>query len=151
MTLGDLLTPRRAIIPLKTGDLAGAVSALAKTLDLPGGEEARLAFEAAVLAREAAGSTGIGKGVAIPHARAAALDGLRLAAGLAKPPVDFKSADAKPVSLIFLLATPESQPSAHLKALAALSRAALDAKLVSRLNKAESPAKFSELLASVAL
>lgn len=76
----------------------------------------------AILDRENLGSTGFGRGVAIPHARIAGLNRpvaafLRLAA-----PVDFLAADGIPVDLVFGLLSPETAGAAHLHALAAISR-----------------------------
>ncbi|MEO6091501.1 MAG: PTS sugar transporter subunit IIA [Novosphingobium sp.] len=77
---------------------------------------------AAILDRENLGSTGFGRGVAIPHARVGGLNRpvaafLRLAA-----PVDFSAADGIPVDLVFGLLSPETAGAAHLHALAAISR-----------------------------
>jgi len=76
--------------------------------------------------REKLGSTGFGRGVAIPHARVAGVNRpvavlLRLA-----EPVDFAAADAMPVDLIFGLLSPENAGVAHLHALAAISRVVRD-------------------------
>ena len=76
----------------------------------------------ALLERERLGSTGVGEGVAIPHAK---IDGLsNLVACLARAPsgVEFDAIDKEPVRLIFALLVPENSAGAHLKALARISR-----------------------------
>ena len=83
--------------------------------------EARVIFES-VLQRERLGSTGVGQGVAIPHAR---LRGIRDVTGFfarLKSPVDFESIDGRPVDLVFMLLAPEDAGAEHLKALARVSR-----------------------------
>jgi len=78
-------------------------------------------FEA-LLERERLGSTGIGKGVAIPHCR---LESLRKVSGIfahVDPAVDFDAVDGQPVDLVFLLLAPSSAGADHLRALATISR-----------------------------
>lgn len=85
------------------------------------GMEARVIFES-VLHRERLGSTGVGQGVAIPHAR---LPNIRKVTGFfarLKNPVDFESIDGRPVDLVFMLLAPEDSGAEHLKALARVSR-----------------------------
>ncbi|NKJ42601.1 PTS system nitrogen regulatory IIA component [Novosphingobium sp. SG916] len=86
--------------------------------------------------RENLGSTGFGRGVAIPHAR---LDGLArpVAAFLRlQEPVDFDSADGMPVDCVFGLLSPEQAGAVHLQALAAISRLMRDDRMHQRLNSA---------------
>lgn len=147
--LSDLLRPESVLVPLPADGPARAVEVLADALlfDSPADPKGKQELIAAVLERERAGSTGIGNGVAIPHARSPRLTAPRLAVGLAPRPLDFKAADGKPVALIFLLAVPDSAPKSHLKTLAALSRIAMDQKLHRQLLKASSPKELYELLA----
>lgn len=72
--------------------------------------------------REALGSTGFGHGVAIPHCRSAEVNRPTMAVLRLDHPVDFKAADAMPVSLVFGLVSPENAGATHLHALAAVSR-----------------------------
>lgn len=75
-----------------------------------------------LLEREALGSTGIGDGVAIPHAKLSPCPDMIVAFGRSSRGVDFQAMDTKPVNLFFLLITPEDKPGDHLKALARISR-----------------------------
>jgi PTS system nitrogen regulatory IIA component len=72
--------------------------------------------------RESLGSTGIGDGVAIPHAKLRSLPEMIVAFGRSSRGVNFLSLDAKPVHLFFLLLSPDDKPGEHLKALARISR-----------------------------
>src|SRR6185312_1617615 len=87
--------------------------------------------------REQLGSTGLGKGFALPHARVAGLDRcFGLFARLARP-IDFQAIDERPVDLVFLLLIPQDAESEHIAALAAISRRMRDAGLLDRARKAE--------------
>ena len=147
MNFMDLLHPDSVLVPLRATDREAAISLLVDVLRLPGGPADCAPLKAALLAREAAGSTGIGNGVAIPHARSPKISAPLLAVGLTARPIDFKSADGKPVSLVFLLAVPNAMPSSHLKILAALSRLASDKKLLPLLKGATYPDELYNLLA----
>ena len=83
--------------------------------------------------REALGSTGFGRGVAIPHCRDAAVKRPTLVLLRLEQPVDFGAADAVPVSLFFGLVSPENAGATHLHALAAISRFARDEEMLQAL------------------
>lgn len=150
-TLSDILSPRSVLVPLETTTRDGAIAALTDALVFPGTPQERSLLRDAVLARELVGSTGIGHGVAIPHARSAKVKSPLLAAGLAAAPIDFKSADGTPARLIFLLAVPAADYAIHLKVLAALSRMGSNKALVRRLLAAPDAAALFALLAEVSL
>ncbi len=80
----------------------------------------------ALVEREKLGSTGIGKGVAIPHCRLPALDRVAGLFARLEPGVDFDSVDGLPVDLVFLLLAPASAGADHLRALATISRTLRD-------------------------
>jgi fructose-specific phosphotransferase system IIA component len=149
MMLSDLLRPNAVVVPLHAASREQAVSLLVDALDLPGAPKGRDDLKSAILSREEAGSTGIGNGVAIPHARTAQITSACLAVARAAQPIDFKSADGKPATLVFLLAVPDADPKSHLAVLAALSRMALNKKLLRRLNKAASPDGLRAILANI--
>ncbi len=99
--------------------------------------------------RERLGSTGFGRGVAIPHAR---IHGLRrpVAAFLKlKAPVDFNAADGVPVAVVFGLLSPEQAGAAHLHALAAISRMMRDERMYQSLLEAQGPEVLYGLLSNV--
>lgn len=76
----------------------------------------------ALLDREKLGSTGIGQGIAIPHAKSEKLKEILCAFGISKKKVDFNSLDGEPVDIVFLLIAPQESSGLHLKALAKISR-----------------------------
>lgn len=76
----------------------------------------------ALMTRESLGSTAIGQGIAIPHAKSDCVDKLIAAFGLSKKGVDFDSLDAEPAYIFFLLVAPQDSAGPHLKALARISR-----------------------------
>jgi len=100
----------------------------------------------AVLDRERLGSTGVGQGIAIPHAR---LPGLaRLTAVYAQSPhgIPFDAIDQEPVTILFLLLVPESSSGLHLKALARIARLLKGDELRRRLRALRDPAAIYQLL-----
>jgi nitrogen PTS system EIIA component len=100
--------------------------------------------------RERLGSTGFGRGVAIPHAR---MDGVtRPVAALLRlrQPADFASADGLPVDLVFGLLSPENSGATHLHALAAISRLMRDERVHEALSDAPDEAAIYGLLSNVA-
>jgi len=76
----------------------------------------------AIIKREGIGSTGIGQGVALPHAKCEEATKIIAALGISKTGVDFDSLDGEPVYIIFLMVAPPKSVSEHLKALAKVSR-----------------------------
>lgn len=83
--------------------------------------------------REALGSTGFGRGVAIPHCRSAAVSRPTMAVLRLTQSADFKAVDAMPVSLVFGLVSPENAGATHLHALAAVSRMVRDEAMLGAL------------------
>jgi PTS system nitrogen regulatory IIA component len=76
----------------------------------------------ALMNREALGSTAIGQGIAIPHAKSDSVSKLVASFGLSKKGVDFDSLDGEPAHIFFLLVAPQDSAGPHLKALARISR-----------------------------
>jgi fructose-specific phosphotransferase system IIA component len=75
-----------------------------------------------LMTRESLGSTAIGQGIAIPHAKCACVSKLVAAFGLSKKGIDFDSLDGEPAYIFFLLLAPQDSAGPHLKALARISR-----------------------------
>ncbi|MDB5479536.1 MAG: ptsN [Caulobacteraceae bacterium] len=90
----------------------------------------------ALTEREALGPTGVGHGVAIPHARVEGLDRMRGIFVRVTPPIDFGAVDDKPVDLVFAILSPASSGSEHLRALARVARALRSAEIRSQLRQA---------------
>ncbi len=77
---------------------------------------------AAILKREELGSTGIGRGIAVPHTKHSSVDKPVGTVGVSHQGVDFQSLDGEPVQLLFMLISPPDQPSEHLRALENISK-----------------------------
>jgi mannitol/fructose-specific phosphotransferase system IIA component (Ntr-type) len=144
-TLADLLRVESIVAPMAAATPEAAIAALVAVLPVRD-QNAREEIKAAVLSRETACSTGIGEGIAIPHARSTHVAAPLLAVGRAASPIDFHASDGLPVTLVFLLAVPTAEPSFHLKTLAAISRIAADKDLLRRLNAAADPRQLFDLI-----
>ncbi len=103
----------------------------------------------AVLEREKLVTTGVGYGVAFPHAKTKAIKGIVIAFGRSKSGIDFDAMDKKPVNLFFLIAAPEDAIGAHLNVMARLSYLMKSEKNREALMKISSPRELLELLDSV--
>ena len=102
----------------------------------------------AMLAREALGPTGVGHGIALPHARLNNLDGVLGVFLLLDKPIDFGSVDRQPVDIAFALFAPEEAGVDHLKALALVSRTLRDTSVCTKLRANRSPATLYTILTS---
>ena len=102
-----------------------------------------------ILEREKLVTTGVGYGVAFPHAKSKAVKGIVIAFGRSKKGVDFDSMDKKPVHLFFLIAAPEDALGAHLNVMARLSYLMKSEKNRDKLMKIKSPKELLEVLDSV--
>lgn len=132
MNFAKLLTPEAVKVLSSTTSKKRLLMDLAELAENVHGLDAHSVLEA-LLAREALGPTGVGHGVALPHAR---LDGLNNVTGLfvlLEKPVDFGSVDRQPVDIAFALFAPENAGVEHLKALALVSRTLRDASICTKL------------------
>jgi PTS system nitrogen regulatory IIA component len=122
MKLASLLTLRRIGADLEAATKADALDALARlaTSDLAWADAREVARQLAE--REAIASTGIGEGLAVPHASYERSPEMTLALARSKAGVPFEAIDGKPVHLFFVLLVPTDQPGPHLKTLARLSK-----------------------------
>lgn len=100
----------------------------------------------ALLERENLGPTGVGNGVALPHARMAGLDSVAGAFLRLEKPLDFDSVDRQPVDLIFALFAPKNAGVEHLKALALVSRMMRDGAVCAKLRANSDPAALHAIL-----
>lgn len=100
----------------------------------------------ALIEREKLGSTGIGKGVAIPHAKTDAADKLTIAFGISKEKIDFKSLDDEKVNLFFVFASPMKDSQVYLKVLARISRLIREEEFRHQLLACKTPADVIECI-----
>ena len=149
MLIEDLLD-RRAVTPKVCATTKRqALSLIAETAARRFGLDAGEVLEALV-AREQAGSTGVGSGVAVPHARLPGLDRMRGVFIRLEAPVDFDSVDGQPVDLLFALLAPPDAGSEHLRALARVSRLLRQSQLREQLRQARTVDALYALLAQPA-
>jgi PTS system nitrogen regulatory IIA component len=146
MEITEFLTQDRTLLDVRARDKTHLIGEIAREFGrlVPGLKPE--VVETALRAREQLGSTGLGAGFALPHAR---IEGLGVYAGmflrLAKP-IEFDAIDAKPVRLVFVLLIPAETSVSHVAALAAISRRFRDADLVAKLGKADTQAAAYGLL-----
>lgn len=132
MRLTDLIQPEAVFASLRANSKKQLLQELSDRAAQISRLPARQIFDA-ILQRERLGSTGIGNGIAIPHAKLAKCPAIiGLFARLEKP-VDYEAVDGAPVDLIFLLLAPESAGADHLKALARIARALRDPAMTAKL------------------
>lgn len=137
MEIGDLLRPELITLELKAAAKAEVIRELAALMAAAGFLDDVEAYIAAVMEREAIGSTGVGMGVAIPHGKVKAVRAACVAFGKSTPGVDFGGPDG-PAHLIFLIAVPENADNHHLKILAKLSRMLIHEEVRAKLAQATS-------------
>ena len=119
--LSDIITPAAIVPRLLATSRRQALQMLTESLARANGVNARAAFDA-VLIRERLAGTGMGDGVAIPHAHVKGVAAPVGAFARLEPPQDFEALDKRPADLVFLLLSPPERGADHLKALARISR-----------------------------
>ncbi|MBN1998043.1 PTS sugar transporter subunit IIA [candidate division KSB1 bacterium] len=122
MRLSEILSEELISISLQQTEKISIIHELVDILDRAKKLKDRDAVLEAVLKREDIMSTGMGDGVAIPHAKTKGVDDLVAAFGISRKGVDFQSIDQQPVKLVFLMVSPPEQTGPHLKALSRISR-----------------------------
>jgi len=143
--LTELLTPDQVVMPVMARDKSGVIAELTRHLaDRWGCDYAEVL--GAVQEREAGGSTGIGFGVAIPHARSAGVPELSLVCGVSPSPVPFDSIDGEPVRLFFLIVGPQASAGQHVKVLGRIAKLVRYQHVRQRLVEAATPNEFYNVL-----
>ncbi|MBS2772420.1 fructose-specific PTS transporter subunit EIIC [Anoxybacillus rupiensis] len=146
MKITDLLTEETIVLEAKARTKEEIIDELAQTLEQAGVLHDLKAFKEAVLLREAQSTTGIGDGIAIPHAKTSAVARPAVAFGRSNPGIDYDALDGKPSHLFFMIAAPDGADHTHLEALARLSSMLMDAAFRSRV---ESASTKEELLSVI--
>lgn len=147
MELADLLVPGAVTAGVKASSKKQLLGYLAAQASKMTGHDERRILEA-ILERERLGSTGVGNGIAIPHAKLPSLKRVLGVFAQLETPVDFDSLDGKPVDLVFLLLAPEDAGAEHLKALARVSRLFRDQVTVAKLRGSSTGDAIYALLAA---
>jgi fructose-specific phosphotransferase system IIA component len=149
MKITDFLS-KKAIVPeikatKKEEVIKELVDALINAADID--KRYRSKIIEALMAREELGSTAIGQGVSIPHAKSEYTKRLVAAFGLSSKGVDFDSLDGEPVYIIFLLLAPQDSAGPHLKALASISRLLKDKYLRDNLRSSKDEKSIIKIIA----
>ncbi|MED4783027.1 fructose-specific PTS transporter subunit EIIC [Brevibacillus choshinensis] len=124
--IADLLKADTIVIPLEATTKEAVLDELIERLYQAGRLHSKEEMKASILAREAQGSTGIGEGIAIPHAKTAAVKQPSICFGLSPEGLDFDSLDQQKAHLFFMIAATEDANQAHLETLALLSQMLMD-------------------------
>lgn len=149
MKIQELLSPEAVRIDLKVSNKKQAFRVLAKIACSITGVEERLICDT-LIQRERLATTGVGEGVAIPHAKIDGLDKLCAVFARLKTPINYDSVDDEHVDLIFLLVGPLSSEHVHLKALAKIARLLRSATMCAKLRGSTSAdAIYALLVASL--
>ncbi len=146
MKLSDLLDTKVITVNLRARDRKGAIEEMAGLIRKTGRIRDGAAVVAALLDREAVGSTATGRGVAFPHARVDGLEAPVALLALSRTGVDFGAHDGRPVHLFFLFLTPAEKTELHLQILSKSAALFSDANLYHRLRKTRTPQAALSLL-----
>jgi mannitol/fructose-specific phosphotransferase system IIA component (Ntr-type) len=148
MKFADFVCRESVSTELTSFDKESVIREMVKTL-LEGGHIAAGEFESivkAIMKREDLGSTGIGRGVAVPHTKHPSVDKLVGTVAVSREGVDFNSLDGEQVQLFFLLISPPDRPGDHLRALESISRQLRNDTFCRFLKQAKSPDDVLNLL-----
>jgi len=148
MKFADFIASDAIRANLEAVDKESVIREMAQAL-LDAGRIAPKEFEGivnAVLKREELGSTGIGRGVAVPHTKHPSVSQLVVAVAVSREGVDFASLDGERAQLFFLLISPPDRPGDHLRALENISRQLRDETFCKFLKEAKSAEDIQQLL-----
>jgi fructose-specific phosphotransferase system IIA component len=144
----DYITLDMISLNLKAKNKKEALLELSQLLGVSDAIDDPKVIELALLEREKLGSTGIGKGVAIPHAKTDFAKRLTIAFGRCNEGINFESLDSQDVKLFFVFASPLSDSSVYLKILARISRLIRDANFRNKLLNAADPQEILNIISS---
>ncbi|WP_307739397.1 fructose-specific PTS transporter subunit EIIC [uncultured Parolsenella sp.] len=146
MRVNDLLKPEAIKIGGAASSKSDAIDKLVELMCKEGNVADVEGYKAAVRAREAVGTTALGEGIAIPHAKTAAISAPGLAAMTLPEGVDYDAPDGQPTTLMFLIAAPDTKADVHLEVLARLSMLLMDEGFRADLRTAKTPEEFRSVI-----
>jgi len=146
LKISEFLKPEAIIMEMKSREKIAALRELVDNMVASKAVENGEEFQKALAKRENLESTGIGDGIAIPHARTDAVNNLVLAFARSEKGVDFSAIDGKPSHLIFLIASPINKKSEYIMALAKLSRLLRKQEVRQLLKKASNPEEILDII-----
>ena len=146
MRITELLKKESIELGVKVSGKEKAIDKLIGLMAAGGRLNDKAGYKEGILAREALGSTAVGEGIAIPHAKVAAVKEPGLAAMVVPDGVDYEAFDGSLANLIFMIAAPEGEADVHLEALSRLSTLLMDPDFKNDLIHAESKEEFLQLI-----
>ena len=146
MKITDLLKPQSILLNASPTNKADAIYTLGDLMDKGGNLSDKAEYLKAVFAREESGSTGLGDGIATPHAKSAGVKEAGLAAMVVPNGVDFEALDGQPSRLFFMIAAPESAADTHVEVLSKLATMVIDPDFKNALIQAATVDRFLELI-----
>ena len=146
MRITDLLKKQGIALNAKVSSKDEAIDKLVDLMDASGNLDDKKEYKNKVLERESLSTTGIGDGIAIPHAKTKAVKNPGLSSMVVKDGVDYDSLDGAPAKLFFMIAAPESANNLHLEVLARLSTILMDESFRESLINAKSKEEYLKLI-----
>ena len=146
MQITDLLKPQSVLLNADPVTKADAIYTLGELMEKGGNLIDKGEYLAAVFAREESGSTGLGDGIATPHAKSAGVKEAGLAAMVVPHGVDFEALDGQPSRLFFMIAAPEGAADTHVEVLSQLAMMVIDPDFKEALIAAPTVERFLELI-----
>lgn len=146
MKIIDLLSPKSISLNLVSNGKDSVIDELVDLVNKSGNLNDKNLYKQEILKRERQSTTGIGEGIAIPHAKTSAVKNACLAAGISKEGVNYDSLDGAPAHLFFMIAAPEGANNTHLDVLSRLSTILMDESFRKSLINAKSSEEFLSLI-----
>ncbi len=144
MNIFSLLNTKTVLPNLKADDKTEVLDKMVSSLKDNVSKKELKKIREAVFEREKIMSTGVGKGLAIPHGKAAGIEQTYAAFAILKEPVDYEAIDDQPVNMIFLLVGPQASNSFHIKMLSRISRLMNNSDFRDRLRQCNSSEQIIE-------
>ncbi|KRL63351.1 PTS fructose transporter subunit IIABC [Lactobacillus psittaci] len=145
MRIKDILSPESMIMNLKATDKEAAINEMADLEVATGIVNNKEEFVKSIWARENESTTGIGEGIAMPHARNKSINKARVLFAKSEKGIDFNSLDGQPVHLFFMITAPDGADNTHLQALAKLSGLLVNPDLIAKLKAATKPEEIIDI------
>ncbi|OHB76476.1 MAG: hypothetical protein A2Z25_08110 [Planctomycetes bacterium RBG_16_55_9] len=148
MKLSDFVCFDATVPELQTRDRDGAIAELVSLLEKAGklGAAKGTEIQKEVIKREKEASTGMGKGVAVPHVKHKAVKDVTVAIGLSSVGIDFSALDKRPVYSVILLISPADNPDRHLQAMESVFTHLQREKFRKFLRQCRTPAQIKDLI-----
>lgn len=143
-TIGALLTEKNVHLGLEASDKSALIRRLIASLYADSEDKIDEITEA-VLEREALLSTGVGYGVALPHAKSVEVDETRMLFAVTKSPIEYQAFDGQPIRLVFLMVGPPRSSRMHIQTLGRISRILNEEEVRNRLLEAETRSEVIDI------